>query len=350
VDAGRADRPRATILGSFLEGWRRVLDAPWITCGLLAVMLGLASAQRASLSAGVVGYPEANAAVIERMADQAVALRRITEGVGWMFVHEAFGFGGRTIDVAVNIILDESVGPVPVAYSAVSATALIWLFLSGGILDRLARARPVGTPAFFAASGEYFVRFLRLGVVLGFAYFIVFAWVYPYLVSGLYANWTADVGPARDARVPWVALNATFLLLLVGVGIIADFAKVRSVVEDRRSMLGALAASVRFTRRRPLRIVLLYMLNAVVMLAIVLTWLSFRGRLAWTLLDVSVTTLLLIWTRLAFMASEVVFFQRELAHATYTAAPLPIWPDSPAAEAIENLALARQKAEGTRQK
>ena len=37
------------------------------------------------------------------------------------------------------------------------------------------------------------------------------------------------------------------------------------------------------------------------------------------------------------MAAEVVFFQGELAHATYTAAPLPTWPDSPAAEALENL-------------
>jgi hypothetical protein len=37
------------------------------------------------------------------------------------------------------------------------------------------------------------------------------------------------------------------------------------------------------------------------------------------------------------MASEVVFFQGELAHAGYTAAPLPTWPDSPAVEAIENL-------------
>ena len=36
-------------------------------------------------------------------------------------------------------------------------------------------------------------------------------------------------------------------------------------------------------------------------------------------------------------ASEVVFFQGELAHASYTAAAPLIWPDSPAAEALENL-------------
>jgi hypothetical protein len=47
--------------------------------------------------------------------------------------------------------------------------------------------------------------------------------------------------------------------------------------------------------------------------------------------------LLRVWAKLAFMASEVVFFQGELAHAQYTAMPDPVWPDSPAAEAIENL-------------
>ena len=44
-----------------------------------------------------------------------------------------------------------------------------------------------------------------------------------------------------------------------------------------------------------------------------------------------------LWARSALAASEIVLFQHALAHADYTAAPLPIWPDSPAAEAIENL-------------
>ena len=41
--------------------------------------------------------------------------------------------------------------------------------------------------------------------------------------------------------------------------------------------------------------------------------------------------------RLAFMASEIAFFQGELAHAGYVASPSPAWPDSPAVEAIGTL-------------
>jgi len=38
--------------------------------------------------------------------------------------------------------------------------------------------------------------------------------------------------------------------------------------------------------------------------------------------------------KLQFIASQTALFQRSLAHAGYTAAPLPLWPDSPAAETI----------------
>ena len=49
-----------------------------------------------------------------------------------------------------------------------------------------------------------------------------------------------------------------------------------------------------------------------------------------------------IWAKLAFMASEVVFFQGELAHAGYTASAPQVWPESAAAEAVANLAQRQQ--------
>jgi hypothetical protein len=38
--------------------------------------------------------------------------------------------------------------------------------------------------------------------------------------------------------------------------------------------------------------------------------------------------------KLQFLASQTALFQSNLAHASYTAAPVPVWPESPAAEAI----------------
>ena len=49
------------------------------------------------------------------------------------------------------------------------------------------------------------------------------------------------------------------------------------------------------------------------------------------------TIVLLVFVRLQFMASQTSLFQSRLAHAGYVARPLPRWPDSPAADAIQLL-------------
>ena len=41
-----------------------------------------------------------------------------------------------------------------------------------------------------------------------------------------------------------------------------------------------------------------------------------------------------VFAKLVFYASQTAYFQSQLAHAEYVAAPRPVWPDSPAAEAI----------------
>jgi hypothetical protein len=105
-------------------------------------------------------------------------------------------------------------------------------------------------------------------------------------------------------------------------------------------MLGALTAAARFARRRGWRVVVLALLNGLALLIVLRLQfqMGLSPSVAWISVGLEAALLLLaVSTRLAFMASEVVFFQGELAHAGYTAAPLPVWPDSPAVEAMENL-------------
>jgi hypothetical protein len=82
-------------------------------------------------------------------------------------------------------------------------------------------------------------------------------------------------------------------------------------------------------------------LNVVALLVILRLWLQVApsaGTAPWLALLIGQVYLLMrVWAKLAFMASETVYFQGELAHAGYTAAPDPVWPDSPAAEAIGTL-------------
>ena len=100
-------------------------------------------------------------------------------------------------------------------------------------------------------------------------------------------------------------------------------------------------ASIRFIRRRFFRTTGLYLLNILTVVVLLRIWLSLAPSATtapWlALLIAQIYLLLRVWAKLAFMASETVFFQGELAHAQYTAAPEPLWPDSPSAEAIDNL-------------
>lgn len=337
-----AVRPRATVLGAFLEGWRRALNAPVLTASILGatflLSLPLAIALGGMIEDHLGRSLEAEGAVTGWNAPWAAEFGAQAQGLGRTFSHEILGFGGT---MAILSDLIDRVPLNPTLAGAAAAYVVLWIFLSGGILDRLARGRPVRTAAFFSACGVFFVRFLRLGAVVGAAYWALFHWLHPYLFGSLYDRLTRDLTVERDAIVIRSVLYAAFLAVIACVSLIADFAKVRAVVEDRRSMLAAIAASVRFVRRRFVRTVGLYLLNAVAFLVILRLWLQVAPSAAaapWVaLLAAQAYLLARVWAKLAFAASEIAFFQGELAHARYTALPEPVWPDSPAAEAIGNL-------------
>jgi len=298
--------PPVRPLAAFLEGWRRVVHAPvvflatWLVWTLSSHLVKLALSVPAPTDSVILRVPTFSNHWLALLSQQL-------EQLSYALAPELMPFfaKGQTSGLL---------------WAAMGAQALLWLFLSGGILDRYARGRPIRTAAFFAACGVYFVRFLRLAAIVA--------------VAG-YGIWRIQ---QTFAASPYV--YAGVLVVVALLGLIVDFAKVRSVVEDRHSMIGSLAASGRFVRRRPWRVLALGFLNALAVLAVVriqyqilLTpagpWVA---ELLWRAL-----LLLGVLVRLAFLASEVVFFQGELAHAGYTAAPLPKWPDSAAAEAMQNL-------------
>ena len=336
-----ATRRRTPILGAFLEGWRRVWRAPALALGalvasfLLALPLGLVMERAIKNHLG--SSLEADAAATGWNSGWAAEFGAQAQGVTQTFNYEFLGFGGTLAiisGIADRIALD------PALAAAAAMSIVLWVFLSGGVIDRLARGRPVGTAHFFGTCGVYFWRFLRLAVVIGVAYWALFRWLHPFLLSRVYHHYTRDMTSETSGIVLRTALYALFALALAFVSVVADFAKARAVVEDRRSMVGSIGAALRFIRRRPFRVAALYLLNVIAFLVILRLWLQAAPSAtapAWlALLITELYMLLRIWAKLAFMASEVVFFQGELAHAQYTAAPVIVWPDSPEAEAIRN--------------
>lgn len=326
------------IVTAFREGVRRVNAAPMVLAGvfvltiLVAAPLGLALQQMIAASLGA--SEAAGAAVVgvnyawwQYFNSQAV-------GIGRTFSPVIVG-GAAVLDNA-SAMLDNQ--PHEIAIAATGALyVLAWLFLAGGILDRYARNRRTGSSAFFAACGTYFFRFLRLEAAAAVVYFALFAWVHGWLFGSLYAGAVRNLIVERQAFAVRVALYALFGAVLCLCNLLFDYAKVRAVVEDRRSMLGAFVAAARFVRRRP-GVVGLYLLDGCCFVLLVAAYVavapSAQVPASWTLLAGQAYLLGRLWVKLLFWASEVAFFQQAFAHAGYVSAARPAWPDSPAAEAI----------------
>ena len=327
---------------AFLDGLRRVLGAPALLGGvylvtlLAAVPLTLALHHAISSHLGV-----------------SVAADTVAGGVNWEWWEEfsagssgfertftplVIGFAAVLSNLSALVDgtgLQGEIAAVVVCYLAV------WAFLVGGLLDRLARRRRVTSAEFFSACGTYFFRFCRLAVFAGLAYWALFGVLQEWLLDDRYSAATRNLTVERTAFVVRLALYVLFGAMVLLVNLVFDYAKIRAVVEDRRSMIGALLAAVRFARRRPAATVGLYLLNGALFLlilgayAIVAPGAGTDGASMWMALLVGQAYVIArLFAKLVFYASQTAYFQGQLAHAGYVAAPRPVWPESAAAEGI----------------
>jgi len=330
------------ILTSWRDGWRRVAAAPAVAAGVFALTLLLAL-PLAMVLRGALTSQLGSSLVAGRVADGVdydwwQEFSAQATGLGTTFSPSILGFAA-TLD-NVSGVLDGRAEPAPVAW-ALALYLAGWMFLSGGIVDRYARQRPTRTHGFFAACGVYGFRFLRLAIVAGLFYWWLFTFVHPWLFDTQYVNLTRGLGVERIAFLWRVAFYSAFGALLVLANLVFDYTKVRIVVEDRRSVVGALVAAVRFIRRRPRQALGLYALNSLVFVALLALWALVApgargaGFSMWAGLVVAQLYILArLLLKLQFMASQTALFQANLAHAAYTAAPVPVWPESAAAETI----------------
>jgi hypothetical protein len=331
-------------LGAYRDGLRRVNGAP-----VLVIGMALATLLIAVPLAFVV-----RDAIEQHLGPSAVA-EAVAEGASFEWWQEfsaqasglAATFGPSIIGAGALLHnLEGVVDNAPWAPAILGVTAawlVAWSFLSGGVLDRLARRRPTRAHGFFAACGVHFWRFVRIGVVALLAYAFLFAYVHPWVFEDLYPLLIRDLTVERTAFGIRVAGYVLFGGLLAATTAVFDFARVRTVVEDRRSALGAIVAGARFVRRRPGSVLALYLVNAVAfaLLAALYTLLApgapGAGAAGWVVLGLGQAYILgRHYLKLAFYGATIALFQSALAHSSYTAAPAGVWPDSPAAESITN--------------
>jgi hypothetical protein len=319
-----------------------VLAAPAIAAGVFAMTFLLA-----------LPFAMVMRRTIETHLGGSLAASQVADGVNWDWWQEftagASGLGTTLTPSVIGFaaaldnvssVLDGRAEIAPISW-ALALYLTGWAFATGGIIDRYARQRATRTYGFFAASGVYFFRFLRLALVAGLVYWWLFAWVHPWLFDDLWVGLTRGMSVERTAFIWRLLFYVLFGGLLVLANVLFDYSKTRLVVEDRRSAIGAVIAAFRFIRHHPRDVFGLYGLNALSFAALLLVWAlmapgaggaGFSMWLALLVTQIYIAARLLL--KLQFIASQTALFQAKLAHAAYTAAPEPVWPESAAAEAI----------------
>ncbi len=347
IAPGAAQRPAEHALrgplATAMDGVRRVLSAPAILAGVwtLTALVSLppAIALRTELSDHLGASLAANAAAsgvnydwMQEFADQA-------SGMAATFRPTVIGFGAVLDNLSA--FMDNTRRPVVIVLAATAYIGL-WLFVAGGIIDRYARRRPTRAHGFFAVSSVFFFRFLRLAIVQWALYAFLFGSVHLWLFDRLYPRLTREVNVERTAFLVQLALYVVFGLLIAAASLIFDYAKVRAVVEDRRSMLGSISAALGFIRRNYSAAAGLFVVNfvlfggAVGLYAVLAPGAGGSGLSMWIAFAVGQLYILArLGVKLAFWASETALFQSRLAHAGYVARPAAEWPDSPVVEAVK---------------
>jgi hypothetical protein len=246
---------------ALFQGLGRVLASPalvlflWLVSLLAATPLAIsmASSIEESVGASLVhqklrdgfdmgwyGEFAARAKGIEKTLSPSIV------GAGAFFDNIEAWLNGRLFEMLPGLVA------LGVAY------ALLWALLLGGIFHRYAE----GTGGRFRLAellshgAEFFFRFVRLAVISGFLYYLVYRFA-----SWLF-SWIED--RTRDATVERAVLAQVILgsllvvLLLTLVNMAFDYAKIAAYKENRRSMILAAIRGFRLVLGNLGRTTLLY--------------------------------------------------------------------------------------------
>ncbi len=330
------------ILRAFRDGVGRVWRAPAILAGMFVLTFLVALPPglllRSAISDHLGNSREAASALSGVNSEWWQEFSEQAHGLAASFTPGVIGFGAVLDNI--SRFFDNGSVPGPVFWIA-AAYILIWAFFVGGILDRYARNRATRAHGFFAAAGVFFVRFIRLGVVAWLVYTFLFTYLRKWLLVDLYERLTRDMAVERTAFFLNLALYLLFGLAVMACNVVFDYAKIRAVVEDRRSMIGAIVASVRFIARNPGAVSGLVALDGLCFVLVVAIYGLVAPGAASIMIGFAVGQIYLLArlsVKLLFYSSQTALFQSLLAHTAYTASPAAVWPESPSVESIVNAA------------
>ncbi len=242
-----------SFIGAIQTGLRRTLRAPGLAVALWLV--NLLVALPAAWAMGTFLEESIGASLVHEKMRASIDMEWY-----WGFSEKAGGIvetftpgivgAGAFYDNLEAWITGDLFGLFPGLVALGILYALLWAFLLGGVLERLAgHGETVALSGFALAGGRYFPRFVRLAMMTAVSYVLI------YLASRRFyahlAHLTRDVTEERTIFAVSLLTLAVTSILLVIVHMASDYAKIATVLDDRRRMIRALAGGFRFVLSHP---------------------------------------------------------------------------------------------------
>jgi hypothetical protein len=201
------------------------------------------------------------------------------------------------------------------SYAFAALFAVFMLFISGGILEVYRQdRRRVDTRDFFAASGAFFWRFVRL-MLFSLVPFAVLG--NAYLSIDEASDYLGDKAVADQVGfVIWLAGVILLVLLTLFVRLWFDLAKVHAVASDERRMLRSAWKGLNISRQQMRKLLWMYLRISLVawitLLVAFLTWMKLPPTAVWaTFVLLELVILAQLAARLWQMASATIWYKRQ---------------------------------------
>ena len=189
-------------------------------------------------------------------------------------------------------------------------------FLAGAFVGIYSKDYRSSFPEFLMDGARYFGKFFRIALVALIVYYLFFAVIVDWFNNSIY-QWTQGSASETLPYAYYMIRNFVVLLILSGLFMVFDYARVRMVVDDRTSALGSTAAGVRFAIPRLTNTYGLYLLLTVIGFLIIIVYAIIEKALPqdsyWPLVFLFVAQqcymVARFWLKATFYASQITMYR-----------------------------------------
>ncbi len=250
-----------TAIAAFFSGLWQVIRAPFTVVAVLvltamtAVPFGLVMGSR--LQTALNDQPPVMLGSEEIDADWWLEFRRHAEGLDATFTPAIIGFAAPLSNLSAVLDGDR---PDPVMALPIGIAIVTWAFIWGWAIERFRSGGAKNSGALARAGFRSMPRFVFISIVATALQIILYLTLHRVLFGRVFSMLTASMTVERDAFIVRVVLYVIFGVFLAGVSLLADYARIGSVLGR-----SAWSESMGFVRRHKSSVIMLFLTTTLIL-------------------------------------------------------------------------------------